>query len=73
MFKRFLIFLIKIYQASAAFRKPHCRFIPSCSAYAVEAIKKYGALKGSILSFKRVIKCRPGFGKYKNCGYDPVP
>jgi putative component of membrane protein insertase Oxa1/YidC/SpoIIIJ protein YidD len=39
----------------------------------VEAIKKYGALKGSILSFKRVIKCRPGFGKYKNCGYDPVP
>ena len=44
-----------------------CRYEPSCSHYAEEAIKKYGAVKGSVMSFKRVLRCRPGNG-----GYDPV-
>jgi putative membrane protein insertion efficiency factor len=54
-------------------RRPCCRFIPSCSEYAIEAIKKYGALRGIVLSSKRIIRCRPGFGRFKNFGYDPVP
>ena len=45
-----------------------CRFYPTCSNYAIEAIEKYGCIKGGLLAFKRIIKCRP-FGKY---GYDPV-
>jgi putative membrane protein insertion efficiency factor len=46
-----------------------CRFYPSCSAYALEAVKKYGALKGLCLSVARIFRCNP-FGKG---GYDPVP
>lgn len=46
-----------------------CRFVPSCSAYAVEAVQEHGVLRGSILSLKRLARCRP-LGKY---GFDPVP
>ena len=45
-----------------------CRFTPSCSRYTEEAVQKHGALKGTFLGFKRILKCRPGYG-----GYDPVP
>lgn len=52
-----------------AFVGHHCRYEPSCSAYALEAIQKYGALKGWRLALKRLLRCRPGGGR----GYDPVP
>jgi putative membrane protein insertion efficiency factor len=48
---------------------PHCRFDPSCSEYAAEAIEKYGAGKGMYLALRRVLRCHPFGGS----GYDPVP
>ena len=65
-----LIILIKVYQLliSPLF-PPSCRFTPTCSHYTVEALKKYGILKGGWLGFRRIIKCHPWGGS----GYDPVP
>lgn len=48
---------------------PHCRFTPTCSAYAYEAISRYGVIKGGWLSLKRLSKCHP----FHEGGYDPVP
>ena len=48
---------------------PCCRFTPTCSQYAQEALQKYGFFKGSLLTFKRILKCHPWGGS----GYDPVP
>ena len=48
---------------------PSCRFTPTCSQYAIEAITKHGPFKGTWLAVKRVLRCRPGGGS----GYDPVP
>ena len=48
---------------------PACRYTPTCSQYAMEAIKKYGPLKGGWLAFKRILRCNPWGGS----GYDPVP
>ncbi len=48
---------------------PSCRFTPSCSTYALEAIKKHGAFKGLFLAIKRIFRCHPWGGS----GYDPVP
>ncbi|MCQ2064876.1 MAG: membrane protein insertion efficiency factor YidD [Bacteroidaceae bacterium] len=48
---------------------PSCRFTPTCSEYAIEALKKHGPLKGSWLAVRRILRCRPGGGS----GYDPVP
>jgi len=69
--KRIFLSLIRFYQRciSPAF-PPRCRYIPTCSQYAVEAIEKYGALKGGWLAFKRLMRCHP-FHKGKM--YDPVP
>lgn len=67
--KYFLLGFIKLYQMIPGCFHNSCRHIPSCSNYAIEAIIKYGAFKGSILTIKRIIKCNP-FGSY---GYDPVP
>lgn len=50
-------------------KSPCCRFVPTCSEYALEAVKKYGALKGSYLAVKRICKCHP----FHRGGYDPVP
>jgi len=65
-----LILLIKIYQLliSPLF-PPSCRFTPTCSEYSLEALKKYGILKGGWLGFRRIIRCHPWGGS----GYDPVP
>ena len=64
------ILLIRFYQVcSSPFTMSSCRFTPTCSQYALEAFRKYGPVKGFILSFKRIIRCRPGGGS----GYDPVP
>lgn len=48
---------------------PSCRFTPTCSEYAVQAIRKHGPFKGLWLAMKRILRCRPGGGS----GYDPVP
>lgn len=48
---------------------PSCRYSPSCSQYAIEAVGKYGAIKGSWLAMKRLLRCHPWGG----CGHDPVP
>lgn len=52
--------------------QPCCRFIPTCSTYALEAVEKYGAWKGGGLALKRVLKCHP-FHRQKSVEYDPVP
>lgn len=64
------LFLIKLYQvAISPLKPPSCRFYPTCSAYAYEAIKKYGPLKGGWLAVKRLGRCHP----LNPGGYDPVP
>ena len=67
--KKILIKMIELYQALPGTWHFHCRFVPTCSQYAKEAINKYGALKGTKLAIKRLLRCRP-FGKF---GYAPVP
>ena len=70
IFSFLLLIPIKIYQTIISpLLGPSCRFTPTCSQYAVEAIQKYGPFKGSWLSFKRILKCHPWGGS----GYDPVP
>ena len=64
------IFLIKIYQwVISPMIGPKCRYTPTCSHYTLEAIKKYGPLKGIWLGMKRISRCHPWGGS----GYDPVP
>lgn len=68
--KRPLIWLIRFYQKYISPRKkPCCRFTPSCSQYAVEAISMYGAFKGSLMALWRILRCNP----FCKGGYDPVP
>ena len=69
--KRILIRGIRIYQKylSPLKRKTHCIYTPTCSQYAVEAIEKYGALKGSLMAAWRILRCNP----FAKGGYDPVP
>ena len=58
--KKVMLFLIRFYQrAISAYTPPCCRFRPTCSAYAYEAIMKYGAIKGGWLAFKRLMRCNP--------------
>ncbi|MCF2601174.1 MAG: membrane protein insertion efficiency factor YidD [Veillonellaceae bacterium] len=68
--KRVLLFLIEVYRRYISpLKPPCCRYIPTCSEYAVEAIKKYGAGRGGWLAFKRIMRCHP----FHEGGYDPVP
>jgi hypothetical protein len=66
------ISLIRIYQAALSPILPfnHCRFYPSCSEYAIEAVQKHGIGKGLLLGGKRLLRCHPFHSKG---GYDPVP
>ena len=69
--KTVLLSMIRFYQRSISpLFPPRCRFRPTCSAYAVQAITKYGALKGGWLALKRIARCHPF---YKGDVYDPVP
>ena len=69
--KQLLLSLIRFYQRHISPALPRrCRFTPTCSQYAVEAIEKYGALKGGFLAFRRFMRCHPF---YKGDPYDPVP
>jgi len=65
-----LIGLVRLYQYTfGAILPGSCRFVPTCSQYAVQALRKHGALKGSWLTLKRIIRCNP----YCKGGSDPVP
>ncbi|MGN0076180.1 MAG: membrane protein insertion efficiency factor YidD [Parafannyhessea sp.] len=68
--KRALLAMIRFYQryVSPLF-PPSCIYEPTCSAYAFEAISRYGALKGSWLAFRRILRCNP----FHKGGFDPVP
>ena len=69
--KRIFLALIRFYQRYISpIKPPCCRFSPTCSHYAYEAITKYGALKGGWLALKRLMRCHPF---YKGDSYDPVP
>ncbi len=68
--KKILQFFIKLYRKFLSPILPQsCRFTPSCSEYALEALEKHGAIKGTILSVYRVLRCNP----FCRGGYDPVP
>ncbi|MDE7074708.1 MAG: membrane protein insertion efficiency factor YidD [Odoribacter sp.] len=64
------LLLLRFYQCCISpLKPPTCRYVPTCSQYAVEAIRKYGPFKGSWLAVKRLLRCHPWGGS----GYDPVP
>lgn len=65
-----LIVLIRFYQICISpLKPPTCRFTPTCSAYALEALRKHGLFKGFWLAVRRILRCHPWGGS----GYDPVP
>ena len=71
--KTLILSLIRFYQrAISPLRPPCCRFIPTCSEYSLEAVEKYGAVKGGWLALRRIAKCHP-FHRQKSIEYDPVP
>ena len=69
--KQIMLFLIRFYRKYLSQLKvnTHCIYIPTCSEYALEAIEKYGALKGGFLTLWRILRCNP----FSKGGYDPVP
>ena len=68
-FKKILILVIRFYQICISpLFPPTCRFTPTCSTYFIQALEKYGVLKGSYLGIKRILKCHP----WHEGGYDPL-
>ena len=68
--KKLLIKLIRLYQKYISpMKRTKCPYIPTCSQYGLEAIEKYGALKGGLLAAWRILRCNP----FSHGGYDPVP
>ena len=71
--KTILLWMIRFYRKFISpLSPPCCRFNPTCSAYALEAIEKYGAWKGGWLAVRRILRCNP-FHKQDGIEYDPVP
>ncbi len=70
MMNKLALILIRIYQSFISpLLGPHCRYVPTCSEYAREALEKYGFVKGSYLAARRLLRCNP----FSKGGYDPVP
>ena len=68
--KKTMLLMIRFYKREISpMLPPSCRFTPTCSEYAMQAIEKYGALKGGWLALKRILRCNP----FHKGGYDPVP
>ena len=68
--KRLMLALIRFYRrAISPYTAPTCRYIPTCSQYAIEALTKYGVIKGGLLAVWRILRCNP----FAKGGYDPVP
>ena len=68
--KKVLIGCIRFYRKYISpLKAPSCMYVPTCSQYAIEALEKYGALKGSYLAIRRILRCHP----FHKGGYDPVP
>ena len=69
--KNILLVFIRFYQKHISSLKgsPTCKFYPTCSVYATEAVEKYGAWKGGCLALRRILRCNP----FSKGGYDPVP
>ena len=68
--KRLLIALVRLWQIGPSrLLGPNCRYLPTCSAYAIEALERQGAIRGGGLAVKRLLRCHPWGGH----GYDPVP
>ena len=69
--KKIMIRMIRFYQKylSPLKDRTHCVYTPTCSQYAIEALEKYGAFKGSLLAIWRILRCNP----FSKGGYDPVP
>lgn len=64
------VLLVRFYQiAISPLKPPTCRYNPTCSSYALEALKRYGLFKGGLLAIRRIMRCHPWGGH----GYDPVP
>lgn len=71
--KQLLLSLIRFYRRNISpTRPPCCRFIPTCSEYALTAIERYGARKGGWLALRRILRCHP-FHRQTSIEYDPVP
>ena len=65
-----LVLVVRGYQAAISpLLPPACRYYPSCSHYAIEALERHGALRGSWLAARRILRCHP----FRPGGYDPVP
>ena len=69
--RKVLIFLVEIYRKYLSPLKGHstCIYVPTCSEHAIEALEKHGAIKGSLLTIWRILRCNP----FAKGGYDPVP
>ena len=68
--KKILIYIIKVYQKYiSGLKSTKCPYFPTCSQYGLEAVEKYGAIKGGFMALWRILRCNP----FSKGGYDPVP